>query len=102
MSEKPEKLSEEEAIAKVLLMGDEYQHESQTSLLWYAKRIAFAMGCAGLLILMAIFPYILMNQSGKYPLWLVIFAAFLIAGGIGGMLWAKVQEKRAKNDPFSF
>ena len=102
MSDKPEKLSEEEAIAKVILMGEDYQQESNTSVLWYAERIAFGVGCVGLLILISLFPYILMSKSGDYPVWLIVFAAFLIPVGIGGVAWVQVQEKRDKSDPFGF
>ena len=102
MTDKPEKLSEEEAIAAVMRMGAESELESNASVLWYVKRIAFGVGCVGLLILISLFPYIMLSKSDEYPLWTIVFAAFLIAAGIAGVLWTQVQERRDKSDPFGF
>ena len=105
MTEDPNKLSEEEAIAKVILMEDEYERDSHASLQWYVKRIAAVVAGVGMLILISLFPYILMSKSGSYPMFMIILATFLIAVGICGVLWSQMQEKRDerdKNDPFGF
>ena len=102
MPEDPDKITEEEAIAKVIMMEDEYHRESQSTFLWTVKRIAAGAICVGILILVALFPFIVMNKAGEYPIKLIVFSAFLIAGGIAGVLWVYMQENAKKKDPFDF
>ena len=102
MNDKPDTHTEaeEDAIAEVLRMSDELTRETKSSTLWWAKRIAFVVACVGMLILITLFPYILMNKTGDYPIGTVLFAAFLITAGIGGVFWVQVLEKREKRDHF--
>ena len=102
MPDELDQITEEEAIAKVILMEDEYHQEAQSTLLWTVKRVAATLMCVGILILVALFPFILMNKNGEYPIKLILFSAFLIAGGIAGVLWVYMQENLKKKDPFDF
>ena len=84
MPDEPKKVSEEEAIAEVMRLGEELTRETRTDTLWYAKRISYVLVFLGGLFLVALFPYILLNKSNVQPVFLVLLSAFLIAAGVGG------------------
>lgn len=97
-----DKMTEEEAIAKVLLMEEEYHHEAQTSHLKNVRRICFALIGLGMLILITLFPLILIKKDAEFPVVLIVFSAGLIAGGNVGLIWERMQESKRNKDPFDF
>ena len=102
MSEDKDEMTEEEAIARVVLMEEEYHQESKSSFLEKVRRGCYACLAMGMLILVTLFPLILMKKDRDYPVLLIIFAAILIAGGVVGLIWERVQVSNAKKDPFEF
>ncbi len=102
MSDDEDKITEEEAIAKVVLMEEEYHQESQSSFLEKVRRGCYISMAMGMLILVTLFPLILMKKDQDYPIVLIVFAALLFAGGVVGLVWVRVQVSNAKKDPFEF
>lgn len=88
------KLTEAEAIAEVVRLGEEYRYSSKSDSAWYALRIGIGVVFIGIALLMLLFAYTVMSKGGGLPIAGLVFASIVVAGGTVAMFWGLHNSQR--------
>ena len=87
MPDKDGKMTEEEAIAEVVRLGRETDEASTAQTAWYAFRIGAALAGLGLVSLLMLFAFTVMDKSGGIPVGALIMSSLSIAAGVVAAFW---------------
>lgn len=90
------KMTEEEAIAEVVRLGRETDDASTAQTAWYAFRIGAALAGLGLVSLLILFAFTVMDKSGGIPVGALIMCTIAIAGGAAIAFWG---HQNSSKDP---
>jgi heme/copper-type cytochrome/quinol oxidase subunit 4 len=97
MPDENEKMTEAEAIAEVVRLGEELRYSSKTESAWYALRIGVGLVFIGIALLMLLFAYAVMSKGAGFPIVGLVFASIVVAGGVVAMFWG-LQNKQSGMD----
>lgn len=98
MNEEKRKLTEEEAIAEALRIGEEMHRESDQHTAWYARRVGIAICVLGIALLSMLFAYTVLDKSGDIPIIGLLFTAALTGAGGFVAWWGFTREKSGTKD----
>lgn len=93
MPDEDGKMTEEDAIAKAIQIGEEMRRDSNTDIAWYAKRIGLGLFGLGFMLLLILIAYTIMNKSGERPVVALLFTGAIIAGGAITAYWGYTHSK---------
>lgn len=88
------KLTEQEAIAAAMVLGEQMRADDRGPVYWYAKRIGIfmvALGIAGLVMLLG---YTQLTQAEGTPVFGMLFLAAFSGAGAVLSYWGHVESKR--------
>ncbi|MFP6583265.1 MAG: hypothetical protein VCD00_12030 [Candidatus Hydrogenedentota bacterium] len=100
MPDEDGKMTEAEAIAKAIQIGEEMQRDSNSDTAWYAKRIGLGISVFGFMLLLLLIAYTIMNKSGERPIVALLFIAAIIAGGAITTYWGYTNSKGPSDNDF--
>lgn len=98
MTEEKRKLTEQEAIAEALRIGEEMRRESDHHTAWYARRIGIAISVLGIALISMLFAYTVLDKSDSVPLLGMVATAAVIAVGVIVTWWGYTREKPGPKD----
>ena len=98
MSDEKPKLSEEEAIAAAMRIGEEMRRESDHHAAWYARRVGIAISILGVALMSMLFAYTVLSKDASAPIFGMLITAAIIAGGVFVTWWGYTREKSDRKD----
>lgn len=87
------KLTEEEAIALVIQMGEEMHNDSDTTMAWYAKRVGGAVCVIGFALMLMLFAYTVLSKSAERPIVGLLVTGVIMGGGAWLSYWGHTNSK---------
>ena len=98
MTEDEQKLAEQEAIAKALLIGEQMRREDNSDIAWYARRIGIAISVVGFVLLLMLFAFTTMSKDAGIPIMGLLTTAAIIGAGAVTAYWGYSNSKKEPSD----
>lgn len=98
MPDEKRKLTEEEAIAEALRIGEEMRRESDSHAAWYARRVGIAISILGVALMSMLFAYTVLDKTDSVPIVGMLVTAAIVAGGAILAWWGFTREKSGQKD----
>jgi hypothetical protein len=94
------KLTEEEAIAKVIQLQSELQQDDNSQMAWYAKRVGGAICVFGFALMLMLFAYTVLSKSGDRPIVGLLVTGIIMGGGAFLSYWGYTNTKPPRPSDF--